>query len=1010
MRERLAGAILGAVLCALTLACLSGGAWGMTKGSPPGPRIQSTVQLSANSWEIWIDNRGRHTVPLPGNQPGGFWPKGSGRNYIFGGGIWVGVLNHTSKPDTQCTWGYNPNSGGAEFCPTTPDGDATKYLDPGARVYLSNNPNDVLAWPEKDSTGRNKILSLQDSWTKFSDVNPIYMQGGDLPIGVEVKRITYAWPYPGYSDIVYFLFWVKNATASTSGGARTLTDVILGNCMDCDIGNESLTNANDLIFLENTKYRKANGDSATRNLAVQYQLAQETGWSISPPYFVGFRFFQGPINNTGNTLQIRSQPNIGYPEFDRDVLPGEPLGMTAFQIFTIDVDPATAWARYMELSGRYYGTPNIYNAYQKDAGPGDKRFVQCSGPFNLPVDSTVRFAVAVIGGTDSLSMIRASDWAQNTYDNWKTPVHWVRVASPNGGEVVSGAIPITWASNGLGSDSVDIYFTRDGGTTWDTIATNQPNNGNYIWNTTPRPDGTWYMIGLFLHNAQVGTWDYSDSTFTVNNPGNGPPDVQLYSPFGGEVWSGTRNVLWYARDPDGDILDINLSYSTDGGQAWEALERHIPNTGSWAWTTWSYPNGIRYYLAVTASDGSYLIGDTSAAVFTIDNHHPPSGPIQHDSGGATTVVINPYVVDSRRVTGHRYCIRFLPIGKDTTGGDTTAFYSYDIWDLNNGQRVIANRVTSVTQTNTLIIDSPPVVDGLKIETRHRVNFWSFQSGTVTVQPPYSEPVIADSATGLTSWPRFGFKVPSWPFRGTLFKLTWHVKRHTARGDSIWADVRDSTNQVDVPPETLAVQDAAQVSGWCFGGNGINARGKLWIDSTMASITGTNDTIPIPARYPGTWLTLCGRRYWFAAKLGGFDGRPMRWAGGVCPINDGDEWLIQPSGDRPPHDGDVYTFQTQVGVEEPEAFAFHLGQAYPNPARGGNVIPFSLEKKGRTSLKVYNVAGALVRILVNGEIGAGRYQATWDGRNDRGRQTASGVYLYRLEAPGRTAVKKMVVLR
>jgi len=57
-----------------------------------------------------------------------------------------------------------------------------------------------------------------------------------------------------------------------------------------------------------------------------------------------------------------------------------------------------------------------------------------------------------------------------------------------------------------------------------------------------------------------------------------------------------------------------------------------------------------------------------------------------------------------------------------------------------------------------------------------------------------------------------------------------------------------------------------------------------------------------------------------------------------------------------------------------------------------------------------VTGALVRTLVDGEMGAGRYQAPWDGRNDRGRQTASGVYLYRLEAPGRAAVRKMIVLR
>ena len=129
--------------------------------------------------------------------------------------------------------------------------------------------------------------------------------------------------------------------------------------------------------------------------------------------------------------------------------------------------------------------------------------------------------------------------------------------------------------------------------------------------------------------------------------------------------------------------------------------------------------------------------------------------------------------------------------------------------------------------------------------------------------------------------------------------------------------------------------------------------------------------------------------------------------------DGDVWYIQQAGQRPPHDGDVYTFQTQVGVEagmDIGPLTFSLGQAYPNPATHQATIQFSLAKKGKATLKVYNVTGALVRTLVDGEMGAGRYQAAWDGRNDRGKQTASGVYLYRLEAPGRAAVKKMVVLR
>jgi flagellar hook assembly protein FlgD len=41
---------------------------------------------------------------------------------------------------------------------------------------------------------------------------------------------------------------------------------------------------------------------------------------------------------------------------------------------------------------------------------------------------------------------------------------------------------------------------------------------------------------------------------------------------------------------------------------------------------------------------------------------------------------------------------------------------------------------------------------------------------------------------------------------------------------------------------------------------------------------------------------------------------------------------------------------------------------------------------------------------------GRYEVTWDGRDDGGVSVASGVYMYELRAPGRVEAKKMVLLK
>jgi flagellar hook assembly protein FlgD len=62
------------------------------------------------------------------------------------------------------------------------------------------------------------------------------------------------------------------------------------------------------------------------------------------------------------------------------------------------------------------------------------------------------------------------------------------------------------------------------------------------------------------------------------------------------------------------------------------------------------------------------------------------------------------------------------------------------------------------------------------------------------------------------------------------------------------------------------------------------------------------------------------------------------------------------------------------------------------------------------LAVYNLAGRLVRSLVDEEIEGGWQEILWDGRDDSGARIASGVYFCRLESRGSIASRKLVVLK
>ncbi|MBN2172082.1 MAG: T9SS type A sorting domain-containing protein [Candidatus Krumholzibacteriota bacterium] len=90
--------------------------------------------------------------------------------------------------------------------------------------------------------------------------------------------------------------------------------------------------------------------------------------------------------------------------------------------------------------------------------------------------------------------------------------------------------------------------------------------------------------------------------------------------------------------------------------------------------------------------------------------------------------------------------------------------------------------------------------------------------------------------------------------------------------------------------------------------------------------------------------------------------------------------------------------------------FRLGPSYPNPFNPLTTIGFTLPAAGPVELAVYDVAGRRVATLVDRPLAAGAHRETWGGTDDSGRRVASGVYLLRLSAGGRTATRKAVLLK
>ncbi len=91
-------------------------------------------------------------------------------------------------------------------------------------------------------------------------------------------------------------------------------------------------------------------------------------------------------------------------------------------------------------------------------------------------------------------------------------------------------------------------------------------------------------------------------------------------------------------------------------------------------------------------------------------------------------------------------------------------------------------------------------------------------------------------------------------------------------------------------------------------------------------------------------------------------------------------------------------------------ALTLAGNHPNPFNPATTIEFAVPQTGEVELAVFDVAGRRVATLVRGVVTAGHHEVTWQGRDDRGGQVASGVYFCRLADGQNLQTRKMLLVK
>jgi ligand-binding sensor domain-containing protein len=270
-------------------------------------------------------------------------------------------------------------------------------------------------------------------------------------------------------------------------------------------------------------------------------------------------------------------------------------------------------------------------------------------------------------------------------------------------------------------------------------------------------------------------------------------------------------------------------------------------------------------------------------------------------------------------------------------------------------------------------------------------------------------VFVDSA-GTGNWKPVGLK-KNWinaiaiDLTGFIYAGTRDSGVFRSRGDGIWSQTGLTTTDV----RSIAVNDSRRVfaglsSGHVFwsadsGGNwtpkalSVDTVKAMTINSEGAVFAGTSTGVFRSADSGLTWVAY--NPDLTTANVNALALTPK-------------QYLVAGT-----YGGGVFRSEPSTPVEEghgPIPRSFVLLQNFPNPFNPSTTIRYSLPRRDRISLVVFNMLGQQVRVLSEEEQTAGPHSVVWDGKDSKGRSLSSGLYFYRLTSESYSETKKMLLMK
>jgi hypothetical protein len=348
------------------------------------------------------------------------------------------------------------------------------------------------------------------------------------------------------------------------------------------------------------------------------------------------------------------------------------------------------------------------------------------------------------------------------------------LTSFNGGQIVAGGSQqtITWSAtdSNFYYQPIQIEYSQDAGTTWNSIVQETQNTGSFLW-TVPSIDSSQVILRLSAFDVDSNiSITQSLNPFIVDST---PPQLALTGINQGEVVAGQGviPINWTATDLNFGPNPIQLDYSLDGGNSWNSI---IQATGNSSPYFWSIPevNSLTTEVRVTATDLAGNVSQAISSVFTIDSSPPvvilgslnsgiiAGGSVATLSWTATSPVFSTAPINLQYSINNG--TSWLNIATSIANSGT---YSWNVPLVNSSTAKIkitandlAGHSTSVISSSTFIIDSiSPVValtslNGTSDQLFIRANTTQAITWTATDANLGATPITIDySTTSGSSW-------------------------------------------------------------------------------------------------------------------------------------------------------------------------------------------------------------------------------------------------------------------